>query len=120
MAINTIVINSVNQPQVSQYSIRIEYLGGSVTLANGGLRRDLVNANGKRRWSLSWSALTATQLGTVLTAHAAAVAGDVTFTSPDGTGYTVNAGPNPVMSWEAYQVAGGALRYRASMELWEV
>ena len=120
MAINTIVVNSNNLPQVSQYSTRIEYLGGAVTLASGDLRRDLVDGNGKRRWTLTWAALTSTELGNVIAAHSSAVAGDVSFTSPDGTGYTVNAGPNPTMTWEAYKVPGGVLKYRASMELWEV
>jgi hypothetical protein len=120
MAINTIVINSVNQPQVSQYTTRIEYLGGSTILASGDLRRDLVDSNGKRRWTLTWASLDSTDLGKVITAHSSAVAADVGFTSPDGTGYTVNAGPNPSMQWEAYKVPGGVLRYRVTMELFEV
>lgn len=120
MAINTIVVNSQNLPQCSQYTTRIEFLGGSVTLASGDLRRDLVDTSGKRRWTLTWAALTGTELGNVITAHGAAVAADVSFTSPDGTGYTVNAGPSPSLSWEAYKVPGGTLLYRVTMELYEV
>lgn len=119
MAINTIVLNSSNLPQVSGYSQRMEYLGGATVLANGDLRRDLVDSNGKRRWTLTWSALDSSGISTILSAWGAAVAADVSFTSPDGTGYTVNAGQNPSMQWEAYKVAGGALRYRATLELWE-
>jgi hypothetical protein len=108
-----------------------EFLGGATQLADGSLRRDLVQANGKLRWSLSWVKLTAAELATLQGAFAAAVAGDVEFSPPDleplydeddeqTNAYTVNAGQNPRLTWEAYKVANQDLRYRASLELFEV
>ena len=123
----TMKLNGATLAQCSSFSVRIEWLGSAVGLANGGLRRDLVNANLKRRWSLSWVALTVSEAITIIENWADAVAGDVKFIPPDYTitdpetdlGYDVNAGQNPQSTFEAYQVAGGSLRYRASIELWE-
>lgn len=108
----------VTLAQISSYSVNSQYIGGAVTLASGALRRDLMVSGAKRRFSLAWVALTATQLATVRTQYALAVAGDVAFTGPDGTTATVNAGPTPTLNAEAYRAAGG-LRWRASFELWE-
>lgn len=119
----TMKLNGATLAQCSSFSVRLEFLGSAVTLANGELRRDLVKTLVKRRWTLSWVALSVSEAITVIEAWAAAVAGDVKFIPPDygtGTGYDVNAGANPQSTFEAYQVAGGTLRYRASIELWEV
>ncbi len=123
----TMKLNGDTLAQCSGFSVRLEFLGSAVTLASGGLRRDLVDANLKRRWTVSWTALTVGEAITIIEAWADAVAGDVYFIPPDYTitdpetdlGYTVNAGPNPQSTFEAYLVAGGTLRYRASVELWE-
>lgn len=90
-----------------------------MTLANGAIRRDLMVSGAKRRFSLAWVALTDAQLATVRTQYALAVAGDVTFVGPDGASCNVNAGSSPAINAEAYRTAGG-LRWRASVELWEV
>lgn len=106
---------------VQQERTSYEWLGGAVTLASGAIRRDLVQAGAKRRWSLSWTALTAGELGTVTACYGAAVAGDVAFTAPDVAGTaTVNAGERPGLTTETYTIAQGELRYRCSLELWEV
>jgi len=123
----TLKLSGDTLAQCNNFSVTFAYVGSAVTLADGGLRRDLVDANYKRRWSLSWTALTQSELNTIIAAWADAVAGDVKFIPPDYTisdplidlGYDVNAGSNPQSTFEAYVVAGGTLRWRASIELWE-
>lgn len=133
MTIYATILNGTTLAAPSAMNGSDEFLGGATTLADGSIRRDLVQADGKLRWSLAWVKLTKTELGTLQTAFAAAVAGDVEFNPPDQeplyaeaephaqtNAYTVNAGQNPRLTWEAYKVAGQTLKYRASMELFEV
>ena len=120
MAISTVSINSVNQAQVSGYSVTTFWQGGAIDLANGEIRRDLVDANAKRKFSLTWVDVSGTELAALLTAHAATVNGDVTFVPPEGGSYTVNAGKTPSITYEAYRPSGADPRFRCSMELWEV
>ncbi len=119
MSVSTTRLNNIPLAQVADYSISTAYVGGAVTLANGALRRDLMDVNAKRRFSLAWVGLTSAELATIEAAYAAAVAGDVAFVGPDGASCNVNAGPNPGLRKEAYKVAGGTLRWRCSFELWE-
>jgi hypothetical protein len=115
----SITLDETDLPQVSEFSVGVAYIGGAAQLADGGLRRDLMDASAKRRFSLAWTALSASELGDVLDGFDGAVAGDVDFDAPDGGEYTVNAGTTPSLRYEAYVVAGGNLLYRCSMELWE-
>lgn len=108
-------------PPISSYSITVEYIGGSVTLASGKIRRDLMASEPKRRISLAWVALDLMQLTGLETAYRAVVEGDMLFVGPDGMQCTVNAGPNPGLRKESYKtsLAGGVLLWRCSFELWE-
>lgn len=119
MSISATKLNGVTLPQVASYSISTAYVGGAVTLASGQIRRDLMNNNAKRRISLAWVALTGAELATIEAAYHAAVQGDVAFVGPDGMTCNVNAGTTPGLNKEAFRVAGGALRWRCSFELWE-
>jgi hypothetical protein len=133
VTINVLTLDGTTLPSPSAMTMRGEFLGGAVVLADGTLRRDLLDGDLKRRWTLSWVKLTAAQLATVQAEYEDAVAGDVAFNPPDLTpvyalttpfaqtnAYTVNAGPTPGMTWEAYKAAGSVLYYRASFELFEV
>ncbi len=120
MAINTLKLNGTSLVQCTTYQVRSEWLGGATVLGSGAIRRDLVASGAKRRFSLTWDGLTKTDLDAITGAFAYAVAGDVKFIPPDGTETTVNAGERPTLSWEGYKVAGADLRYRCSMELYEV
>jgi len=111
-------LNSKTLPPPSGYTINDAYIGSAALLANGNLGRDLVVSGPKMRITLSWVALTTTDLATVRDAYADAVAGTVAFVGPDGTSCSVHAGQNPQVSTEAYKVASG-LRWRCSIELWE-
>jgi hypothetical protein len=115
----SITLNSDALAMASEFSVSLAYIGGAAQLADGGLRRDLMDASAKRRISMAWTALTADELSTILGAFDDAVGADVSLVAPDGGTYTVNAGTTPSLRYEAYVVAGGTWRFRCSMELWE-
>jgi hypothetical protein len=98
--------------------VRTEYLGAATTLANGKLRRDLVNTQAKRRFSLAWTRLSASQRADVEAAYDAAVKGEVAFVGPDGVTCTVTAGPQPAASFEGW-VSARKVYFRGSLELYE-
>lgn len=119
MTISALSLNGVPLAQCQSFSVRPEWLGGSVVLGNGGLRRDLVSTGMKRRFSLAWVGLSQAEVQAIVGAFGAAVAGDVDFTPLDGVQTTVNAGERASIQFEAVKVAGG-LRWRCSCELVEV
>lgn len=118
-AISTVTLNGSTLPGPTTYRKDVEFVGGSVTLANGTVRRDLVRATAARKYALAWVALSTTDKGTLETAWAAAVAGEVSFASPDGDSVTVTAPPDARLSFEAYQ-SQGVLLWKTAIELWEV
>ncbi len=119
MAANPLTLAGLTLPPAQTCNTQLEWIGGAVALAAGGLRRDLLQPGPKRRISLAWTLLTAAELTPILTAYTAAVAADVPFTGPDSVPLTVNAGTSPGVRYEAVNVAGGALRFHASLELFE-
>jgi hypothetical protein len=118
-AIATVKLNGSVLPGPTTYRKDVEFVGGSVTLANGTVRRDLVRTAAARKYALAWVALTTTQKGTLETAWAAAVAGEVSFESPDGDNVSVTAPPDARLSFEAYQ-SQNSLLWKSAIELWEV
>ena len=58
-------------------------------MADGTLVTDLVNANAKRVFTLSWTALTDAQRATLETAYAAIKDTSATYVDISGTSYTV-------------------------------
>ena len=118
MAISTLSLNGVPLVAPSAFNVRTEYLGAATTLANGKLRRDLVNAQAKRRFSLAWTRLSASQRADVEGAYDAAVKGEVSFVGPDGVSCTVTAGPQPSASFEGW-VSARTVFFRGSLELYE-
>lgn len=117
-AISTVTLNGSALPGPTTYRKDVEFVGGSVTLASGKVRRDLVRATAARKYALSWVALTTTQKTTLEAAWAAAVAGEVAFVAPDGDTVTVTAPPEARISFEAY-VSQGVLLWKTAIELWE-
>lgn len=116
--ISTLVLNGQALAPPSAYSKRTEYVGASTTLANGKLRRDLVQSQAKRRFTLAWTRLNAAQLAAVEAAYDAAVKGEVSFVGPDGVACTVTAGPQPSASFEGW-VSARTVFFRGSLELYE-
>jgi hypothetical protein len=119
VSISAISLNGSSLPQASGFDVRSEYLAGVTTLANGDVRRDLVDANVKRRFVVSWVHVSASDRDTIETAYTAAVAGSVSFVTPEGDTTTVTAAPSPSMTAQGYS-DGKNMYYRLSLELWEV
>ena len=117
-AISTVKLNGATLPGPTTYRKDAEFVGGSVTLANGKVRRDLVRATAARKYALAWVALSSAEKSTLETAWAAAVAGEVNFESPDGDNTTVTAPPEARISFEAY-VSQDVLLWKSAIELWE-
>ena len=103
------------------YKVKDDFRGYGSTMADGSVVFDLVNASVKRTFTLRWNALTATERGTIETAFGAIKNASGAFVGPDGTSCNVTRDPsNQSIEFEAYVVAGGALRYRAELTLREV
>ena len=119
MAVTVVTLNGTTLPQASGFDIRTEYLAGVTTLANGDIRRDLVDSNRKRRFVLSWVHQNKTNRDAIETAYTAAVAGAVNLVTPDGDTVSVTAPPQPGIQASGYST-GAAMYYRISLELWEV
>lgn len=103
------------------YKVKDTYRGYASTMADGSVNFDLVNASVKRTFTLRWNALTATERTNIETAFDSIKNSSATFVSPTGNSHTVTRDPgNDSIEFEAYVVAGGALRYRAELTLREV
>lgn len=111
MAITLAVLNSVNLPYVSKrdgYEESIEYRGYQQTLADGSTATELVSTAAKRRFRLSWVALTEDQVTHASTgivkAYEGVRSGTASFTSPVGGSHTVNRDGELEIRW--YSIGG--------------
>jgi hypothetical protein len=103
------------------YSEELQYLGGSRRMANGAVAIDLVQSSAKRKVSITWALLTAGEKTTVTAAFAALKTDACEFRDPDGNVFNVTRDPdNPDVKFDAVVAAGGALRWRCTMQLVEV
>ena len=104
------ILNSVTLPHIAKddgYTEWVGVRGGTTILADGTLRRQLVQSANKRRFALRWKALTGTQKTAIETALNSAGSGSVSFTAPTGTAYTVRLDESgDEIQFEAYITAG--------------
>jgi len=109
-----------NPTAADGFSETLNYRGGLRRMADGSATIDLVASGVKRRFRLSWPGLTDTQKGTVTTAYATIDDSSASFTAPTGSVYTVNRDPDsPGLTFDAFMIGGGALRWRCTMYLEE-
>jgi hypothetical protein len=103
------------------YSETIAYRGGMRRMADGTVTIDLVSANAKRKFRLSWPGLTDSDKNTLVTAYAWLDDGYAQFLSPTNTTYNVNRDPDsPGMTMDSFMQGGGSLRWRVTLYLEEV
>lgn len=96
------------------------YRGTTYSMADGSLRIDVVNANPKYRWTLSWPALTAAQFSNLLSAYNACVTASRTFVDFEGGSHTVQVPEGlPPIKWKRVMNAGTP-RYEVTITLREV
>ena len=117
------VLGSVTLPAIAAadgYSETLDYRGGFRRNASGGVVTQLVASAVKRKFRLTWPALTDAQKTTVISAFATVDDSSASFTAPTGTAYTVTRDPDsPGVSLDMYMIGGGSTRWRCTMFLEE-
>lgn len=116
MTISAITLAGESLAQVSEYEIVDTPRGGVTILANGALRRDLVDTSLRKLFRLTWYALTGAQLATLRTAHTLAMTGVVVWADPDGSSYYVTADETGSINTVAYK-SGTSLVWRTTVVL---
>ncbi|MFZ1754224.1 MAG: hypothetical protein WBO46_18980 [Caldilineaceae bacterium] len=113
----TLAGNTLAYP--NDYDESREFRGGVVLMADATQHMDLVQAGAKKRFRLTWVALTAAQKSTLQTAFDAMVtSGSATYADMDGTAFTVTADGEAELTFRAVRVAGGT-RWATEMGLRE-
>ena len=117
------VLGSVTLPAIAAadgYSETLDYRGGFRRNASGGVVTQLVASAVKRKFRLTWPALTDAQKATVVSAFATVDDSSASFTAPTGTAYTVTRDPDsPGVSFDMFMIGGGTTRWRCSLFLEE-
>ena len=117
------VLGSVTLPAIAAtdgYSETLDYRGGMRRNASGGVVTQLVASSVKRKFRLTWPALTDAQKSTVISAFATVDDSSASFTAPTGTAYTVTRDPDsPGVSFDMFMIGGGTTRWRCSLFLEE-
>jgi hypothetical protein len=117
------VLGSVTLPAIAAadgYSETLDYRGGFRRNASGGVVTQLVASAVKRKFRLTWPALTDAQKTTVISAFATVDDSSASFTAPTGTAYTVTRDPDsPGVSFDMFMIGGGSTRWRCSLFLEE-
>ena len=114
------IIGGVTVADPAGYRIGPGYWGGATTLADGTLQFDLVNDGAKRRFELTWTAITTTQRDSINTAYNNIRKSSGNFTGPDGATATVVRDPTQDrLLWEAVKAAGATLRWSGTLVLLE-
>ncbi len=117
------VLGAVTLPAIAAtdgYSETLDYRGGFRRNASGGVVTQLVASSVKRKFRLSWPALTDAQKATVISAFATVDDSSASFTAPTGTAYTVTRDPDsPGVSFDMFMIGGGTTRWRCSLFLEE-
>jgi hypothetical protein len=122
MALTTPVLASQTLTVPTAYKTTVAYRGGRQLMADGTLVTDLVNANAKRTFTLTWAALTDAQRSTLETAHAAVKDASGSYTDISGTDYTVTLDEGSgEREFEAHHAGtGAAVRWSTTIVLREV
>ena len=112
MAVTTPILAGTTLPNPSEFTISRNYRGTTTEMADGTVRIDLVSTTAKHVFTLAWTGLTSTQVGTVTTAFDAIKESysASNFTAPNGTVYTVTR--DSELSWDTFHSTGN-LRYNS-------
>ena len=117
------VLGAVTLPAIAAtdgYSETLDYRGGFRRNASGGVVTQLVASAVKRKFRLTWPALTDAQKATVVSAFATVDDSSASFTAPTGTAYTVTRDPDsPGVSFDMFMIGGGTTRWRCTLFLEE-
>ena len=122
MALTTPTLGGSTLTVPSGYTVTLSYRGGRQLMADGTLVTDLVNANAKRVFNLSWLALTDAQRSTLETAYATVKDTSATYVDISGTSYTVTLDEGgDELEFEAHHAGNGAaVRWSTALVLRQV
>lgn len=113
---------SLPEPMQNGYTIELWQRGKAYRMASGALVREQTNSTLLRRFSIEWTHLTGTQVGTIQTVISAMMDGtSVTLVDPVGTSYTVVLAEKEFPQWKIRKVKGNTeFRYSGTLELEQV
>ena len=107
-------------PDPNNYQYTSGYRGSGVTMASGAVKFDLVNSTAKRKFTLTWKALTATNKTALESAWASLKTASGTFVNYDSASYTVTRDPaSPDLSFVDLKTGAG-VKWTATIVLLEV
>jgi len=104
---------------VGGHTVTRSYRGGVAIMASGAQVTDLVQTGEKHVIKLKWSAITSSELSTLLTAVAAVKNTSASYTDLTGTSYTVTLDGAYEVTYSSRLVAGGVIRYATELHLRE-
>lgn len=122
MALQAPVLAGTMLPPVDADGFEVErvFRGGMRQMADGSTVVDLVNGNPKRKFTLTWTLISAGQKAAVEQAFDAIKGGSAVFVSPEGVSCTVRRDPSaPTLKLKGQLAAGGVLRFSGSLTLVE-
>lgn len=106
-------------PSPATQAVRQGFRGATFKLADGTVKHDLVNANTKKIFQLTWRAITAAQLSAINTGYETLTSSG-TWTDHNSTSTTVIQDESlPPLEWEEINAADGP-RYNVSLTLRQV
>lgn len=122
MAVMDLVTGSATralpQPKKDGYIEELWQRGTTRRMASGVLVREVTNSTLFRRFEIEWVALNPTQWGVVNSAVADMDDGSsATFTSPQGTSYTVVLAEGGMPQWRVNTAANGTFIYSGTLKL---
>jgi hypothetical protein len=111
-AYETSAVGKTNLPQVSSYSETIFFAGNAHTMADANIKFQYVDVTRRRRFTLGWSYISASEYATIETAINAIPGDDdgvFTFYPPDSaSGISVTFDPSAMeWTWNAITVPNG-------------
>lgn len=114
------VLGGTTLPWPSAHAPTSGYRGGVLIMADGTQVTDLVQANAKKGVTLSWTAISASDLGTILTGAATIKDTSASYTDIDNATFNVTGdGIVEVAASSVDGSAGSNIRYNVTLKLRE-
>lgn len=119
MAIYDLVIDNVVMPNVGELDINFSSVGGSVSLANGAIRRDIVREDLVATVTIVWPKVTGQELNTIKEAFDKLLRYEKAVVLPGGEEKIMTAAEgNGAISCRMYR-SGSRLLYNVTMTMRE-
>lgn len=116
------ILGGVTLPLPAKYEEAWFQRGTARRMADGSIRWDYISVTMKRKFRISWLNISSANRTTVLSAINTAITGiGVSYTSPEGSSYTVRLTESDLSDWELKTAAANQLNlYSGEIALEEV